>query len=138
MTTSTLRDLCKAEAAVAMSAKTLRWRRAGESIKAGPQFSCRQVEGLRDVPRRLSLSLHSHSCLSNHSVARSYSITLPGSHRPPGKALNLTDCGPLLPTACSLGAVCARASAKCLVHGFSLNPHSNPVTQGLWLAHIHG
>lgn len=62
MTTSTLRDLCKAEAAVAMSAKTLRWGRAGESIRAGPQFSCRQVEGLRDVPRRLSLSLHSHSC----------------------------------------------------------------------------
>lgn len=68
MTTSTLRDLCKAEAAVAMSAKTLRWGRAGESIRAGPQFSCRQVEGLRDVPRRLSLSLHSHSCPSNHSV----------------------------------------------------------------------
>lgn len=59
---SILRDLCKAEAALAMSAKTLRWGRVGESIGANPQFSCQQVEGLRGLPRRLSSSLHSHSC----------------------------------------------------------------------------
>lgn len=95
MTTPRPRDLCKVEAARAKSVTPLRWRRAGESFRASPQFSLWQVEGAQPESPHLKLPLQTTR------IACSYSVTFRGSHHPPSKT-PLTRPTPqsALPTAC--------------------------------------